>query len=207
MAAKPVRRFSIALLIVGFFVAIILFIGAGGMDAFLVRSGNLRVESQVDYVALPFDELVKTSDVILVGKVVELTPSRWNQDSGEYWADGMQYHLVRIEVSQFIVDKIGASSQKTIEIMVGGESIAEGNYDYNLNVGDEVFAFAGLVDLAWKGGTKSMLQVSTTPSLAFFVRQNPSGEFAGVIVNQLGQSNVSMPLPDLIAKIEEALTK
>jgi len=190
--------------------AALIFLGifnAGGMDALLVRSGILRVESRVNYVALPFDELVKTSDVILVGKVIELTPSRWNQDSGEYWADGMQYHLIRIEASQFIVDNIGASSQKTIEIMVGGESIAEGNYDYNLNVGDEVIAFASLVDLAWRGGTKSMLQVSTTPSLAFFVRQNPSGEFAGVIVNRLGQSNLSMLLPDLIAKIEEIRTK
>jgi hypothetical protein len=201
------RKFALAGLLI-LVVAILIFLGvfsAGGMDAFLVRSGVLRVESHVDYVALPFDELVKTSDVIIVGKVVELTPSGWNQDSGEYWAGGSQYHTIRFEVSQFIVDKIEASSQKTVEIMIGGRSIAEGNQDYSLKVGDEVIAFAGLVDLAWKGRTKSMLQISTTPSLAFFVRQNPSGEFAGVIVNRLGQTSLSLSLPEWIAKIEETL--
>lgn len=180
-------------------------IGIGGADPLLVRSGILRVESQVDYAALPFDQLVKTSDVIFVGKVIELTPSRWNQDNGKYWQDGFQYHTVRFEVSQFIVDQIGASSQKTIEVMVGGMSIAEGNRDYSLKLGDEVIAFAGLVDLAWKGGTKSMLEISTTPSLAFIPRLQPGGNFVGMVVNQFGQSRKSMTLPEWIAEIEQTL--
>ena len=143
----------------------------------------------MDYGALPFDQLVKTSDVIFVGKVIELTPSRWNQDDGEYWQDGFQYHTVRFEASQFFVDKLGISNQKTIEIMIGGRSIAEGNGDYSLKVGDEVIAFAGLVDLAWKGGTTYMLEISTTPSLAFFTLLNPIGHFVCAAVGNFGQTH------------------
>lgn len=57
----------------------------------------------------------------------------------------------------------------------------------------------------WKGGTKSMLEISTTPSLAFFPRLNPSGNFAGVVVGKFGQSQKSMSLPEWIAKIQETL--
>lgn len=205
MSPNLTQKISVAVLIVGVVAAVIWVVNSGGMDAFLMRSGATRVISEVDYVARPFDELVKKSDVIVVGKVVELTPSRWNQDNGEYWQDGFQYHLVRIEASQFIVDKIGAANQQVIEIMVGGMSAAEGNRDYSLKVGDEVIAFAGQVELAWKGGTKSMLEISTTPSAAFFVRLNPSGNFVGVVVNKFGQSQKSMSLPEWIAKIEETL--
>ena len=201
------RKTVITILLVIVAALIILFglLGVGGANPLLVRSGIIRVESYVDYVALPFDQLVKESDVIVVGKVVELTPLRWNQDNGEYWANGFQYHLVRIEASQFIVDKIGAANQQVVEIMVGGMSIAEGNGDYSLKVGDEVIAFAEQVDLAWKGGTKSMLEISTAPSAAFFRRLNPSGNFVGVIVNKAWQSQKSMSLSEWIAKIEETL--
>ena len=191
--------------IVAALIIVLGWIGVGGGNPFLAQTEIVRVVSEVDYVALPFDQLVKTSDVIFVGKVIEMTPSRWNQDNGEYWANGFQYHTIRFEVSQFIVDKIGASNQEAIEVMVGGMSIAEGNRDYSLKIGDEVIAFAGLVDLAWKGGTKSMLEISTTPSAAFFRRLNPSGDFVGVIVNKAWQTQKSMSLPEWIAKIEETL--
>ena len=39
----------------------------------------------VTYRAVPFTEMARTADVAAAGVVVAISPTRWNQDSGQYW--------------------------------------------------------------------------------------------------------------------------
>ena len=60
-----------------------------------------------DWVGMTTEQVIDDADVILIGKVASLSPSRWNQDSGEYWEDGnsemanlQYYELVELRPHQ-----------------------------------------------------------------------------------------------------------
>lgn len=185
----------------------------GAINTLLVQLNILQVKQQASYAALPYEELINTADVIFVGKLIEISPTKWNQDSGEYWGEeAIQYYTLRFEVSEFVEDKIGANNQKTIEITVLGPSLLDGNTDYNLQIGDEVLVFAGQTNLAWcDSGTKSVITLKTDPSLSFFI-QNPNGNYEGQTVRLLGKGQftvdkMSLPLPNFIAQIRGLLNK
>lgn len=180
-------------------------------------SNDIRIVQHATYIALPYEEIVNTADIIFVGRVTNISASKWNQDNGEYWGDyAIQYHTIQFEVSKFIVDKIGAADQKTVEItligdvMLIGTSVPERNQDYNLQIGDEVLVFAGKTDFAWReGSSKSVIMLRTAPSLSFFVRK-PNGNFEGQAFYSTGQGytsveTVSLPLSDLTAQIQSIL--
>lgn len=208
MKAKSTQKFLAAIVVIGILIGLFLF-GNGSRDqGLLVRFGILQVEQHASYAALPYEELVNTSDVIFVGKLIEISPSKWNQDSGEYWGEeALQYHTLRFEVSSFIVDKIESARHTTIEITILGPSALEGNRDYDLRLGDDVLVFAGKTDFAWReGGTKSVISLKTAPSLSLFVRK-PNGNFEGEALHLLGQGDfatekISLPLADLVTEIQ-----
>lgn len=53
--------------------------------------------------------MIDKADAIFVGKVLVISPTFYNKDSGEYWYDehtgvGLQLHSIELEVLRSIVD-------------------------------------------------------------------------------------------------------
>jgi hypothetical protein len=150
---------------------------------------NITVHQDIIIIAYTREELIDLADVIFEGKVLSISPTFWNQDSGEYWYDeakgiGIQLHAIELEVLQPIVDMIGVETQITIFILGASplDGLAEGDGtlvfqedggDYDLKVGDQVIFFANQRELAWReGGPRKLLM--SNPILDAFI-QMPDG--------------------------------
>ena len=182
-----------------------------------MRYNIIRVEQHASYGVLPYEQLINRADVVFSGKLLNVSPSKWNQDSGKYWSDEsalrtatpLQFHTLQFAVSEFIIDKIGAKSQETIEVVIIGPSPLDGNADYSLSTGDYVVVFAGKTEMIWQGGQmRPIIEVLTAPEFAFFVQSSDSGGFyIGKVVYDLGKGNfetrnISLPLQDIVSQVQ-----
>jgi len=166
----------------------------------LVQTGLTHITEFIDYAYLPEKELVKASGVIFVGKVSEITPTRWNQDNGQYWLDespdglitygpAMQLHSIKFRPSQFIVNKLGLNATSELEITMSGANPKDEGapIEYELAPGDEVVFFAHQTDLTWRGdSTRQVMMPPTAPSFSYF-KQQADGLYEGkVFSNEVG---------------------
>ncbi|GAB4582105.1 MAG: hypothetical protein Fur0022_48600 [Anaerolineales bacterium] len=173
-------------------------------NAFQKPSENIEAMEPIDFANLPpgitivqemsmaaysREELIDRSEAIFVGKVLAISPTFWNQDSGEYWYEdgvGLQLHTIELEVLQPIVNTIGI--EKLVKIYVLGPSpvdggmalendttVQQGGAEYELTVGDQVIFFASRRDIAWRGGGTQQLLMSYPP-LDLFI-QLPDGMY------------------------------
>jgi len=134
---------------------------------------NVTVGQEVLTVAYTREEMIDYAEVIFVGKVLSISPTFWNQDSGEYWYDdeskavspaSLQLHAIEFEVLRVIVDTLGIEKRVTIYVygpspLDGGTTLEDGitirqaeEEDYEMAVGDQVIFFAGQTELAWREG-------------------------------------------------------
>ena len=143
------------------------------------------VEQHASYVLYTREEMIDSADVIVVGKVISISPTRWNQDSGEQWDSieeeplifdpnnppptALQLHTVELEVVQPIADTVGLDKQITITVL--GKSPLDGHADHSLKVGDQAIIFAVQTDLVWRNekGTKQIFELVGVPSDAHFI--------------------------------------
>lgn len=182
------------------------------------NSSETRIEQHVSYVGFPYEQQIGYADIIFAGKLINISATRWNQDSGEYWektsldeAIPLQYHTLTFEVSKIIIDKIGSTNQNTIEITVLGISPLDGKADHELSLGDSVVVFAQKTNLAWRNNnqTMSVLEIVTSPSLAFFIQEKSgSGLYKGKVIHDLGKGNfetvdIALPIQDLTTQIRD----
>lgn len=124
------------------------------------------------YAVLTREEMIDQSDVIFLGKVMDISPTRWNRDDGDQWQDeatgfGLQLHSVEFEVIKPIVDELGLGPQATITIL--GSSPLDGFADHSLKAGDEAVIFAVQRELAWQGGSKTILRLTNAPMNSNFI--------------------------------------
>lgn len=134
---------------------------------------NIVIDQQASYISLSREEMIEQADIIFLGRVVNISPTRWNQDSGEPWYDnvigsGLQLHYIEFEVLQPIVDTLGLKQQVTITAL--GASPLEGQADHSLQVGNEALVFAVETDLVWRDGTRPILELAGAPEDAHFIR-------------------------------------
>lgn len=100
-------------------VAVVLAQRAGRAET--ARGAAPQVVSHVTYEQLSFDQLATTAQGVYVGTIVDVSRTKWNQDSGAYWeetitdAQGLEtidaalpYYEVVLDVDQPIVDEVDA---------------------------------------------------------------------------------------------------
>jgi hypothetical protein len=122
---------------------------------------------EASYDFLSRDEMIAQADAIILGRVVDISPARWNQDSGEIWQQSgftvVPYHEVEIEVLNVLADpgalSLGDSLAITVlggspagSIQSGGSEISR-HAEHDLQVGDQAAFFVVSRELAWRGGT------------------------------------------------------
>lgn len=132
------------------------------------------------YAAISREERIAQADVILVGRVTNISPTRFNQDSGEYWEDTNSprtispIHQIEVTVLRPIVDTIGVGDAVVITVLgnspleqpLGSAAgiIMAGSPGHSLEVGDQVIAFLSQRDLIWRDGTRPVLMFMGDPN-------------------------------------------
>lgn len=170
-------------------------------------ASDATVEHLFSYALISREEMIDESDVIFLGKVVSISRTRWNQDSGEEWYDsesgsGLQLHTIGFEVLKPIVDTIGLGQQVTITVL--GRSPLEGSADHDLKMDDQAVIFADSGEIAWRGGTmRPVLLFTGVPSDSHFILRDN-----GLYEGRWNEEPVSLEqLIDRIAQRRETLVQ
>jgi len=128
---------------------------------------DVRVVQHSLYAQLTREEMIDQADVIFVGKVVGISPTQWNQDSGEVWVGGLQLHYIELETLEPIVDTIGLGEHVTLTAL--GRSPLEARADHALKEGDQAVIFARQKELVWRDGRRPVIKLMGNPSDAHFI--------------------------------------
>lgn len=178
---------------------------------------NMRMSVHTSYAEVPIDEQIEVADVIFAGTVTEISKTRWNQDSGEYWEDvvydeigntryvGLPIYTIELHVTRPIVGDI--SQNDNLVITVVGHSPLEDSFEsvnsnYSLQVGDKVVMFARNSELAWRNGTKPILQLMSAPEQSYFL-QDEQNLYRTAQLDINNQPGKAVSLNDLIERIAQ----
>lgn len=142
------------------------------------------------------EELRTQADLIFAGEVLDISPTRWNQDSGEYWtetteegvtADGQKLttthsawpiYEIRMSVAQPIIDQLGVG-QEVVLILQGkspvddavlnssGENVQVEAESISLQKGQELIVFVKQEEFAWRDPTRP-IQLITGDGYSYF---------------------------------------
>ena len=132
------------------------------------------IEQSLSYISLTEEDEVKTSGAIFKGKVVSISPTFWNQDSGKAWDSensgiaALRLHTIEVQIEQKWIDTLGLGDMVTVTGW--GVSPLEEYSDYKLAVGDEVVVFLKQAKIAWRGGgTKEVLTYTASPYQSLYM--------------------------------------
>ena len=155
------------------------------------------VNFEPEYVLLDRDGMIANADIILLGKVKNLSPTQWNQDSGEYWEevteDGVSdkgeilttsfsawpVHRVQLKVLQILVDEIGIGDELTLTVLGKGPQdppdmvFADGitlqaSVPYSLQIGDQIMVFAIQTEMAWRDPSQPIRLLTNADGSTYF---------------------------------------
>lgn len=122
---------------------------------------------ETSYAAVPFEDMVQTADVIVAGSVVDISKTKWNQDSGEYWEQTLKddvgetrlsaipYYEVTIIPKQVFVDPAQVANGKVVVTIIGmsPSDTAAAADELGLKAGSKIVAFVRQGELAWWNGS------------------------------------------------------
>lgn len=144
------------------------------------------------YQSRSFPQMAVGADAVLSGQVVAIGGTRWNQDDGSFWdretAPGqsdtaLPYYEITLRVDDPIVDATtqGITTGREVVLTVVGmnprdekaitERLGIGSGDHGpegLREGQRVVVFAQSTEMAWREGTKPILQLMGHPEQAYF---------------------------------------
>lgn len=116
---------------------------------------------EASYAELPPELMVTEADLIFAGEVQAISDSRWNQDSGDYWVEGLPYH----QVTFFVTHHLKGNIEKEVVVTILGNNPSESitaqavmPSPHTLQIGDEALIFARQTTLTWRG-EKSVLAI------------------------------------------------
>jgi hypothetical protein len=116
--------------------------------------------------AMPYEQIITNSDAIFVGRVLEVSPTSWNQDSGDYWRGGLPVYSFDVEVLQVIVDTLSLPDEVTIT------QVAYSPHDGGKTqpaAGQRAVFFIVATAIAWEDGTRPVLRTTNTDTDSILV--------------------------------------
>ena len=112
----------------------------------------------LDYELMPYEQIIDNSDAIFVGRILSVSCTSWNQDSGNYWDGGLPVYTMEVQLLQPIVDTLGLSEQVTITQV--GYSPLDTERANALVVGQQAVVFVVETDIAWRDGLRRVLRTT-----------------------------------------------
>ncbi len=169
---------------IAFLAAISGFIG-GLMTKAIPNTDPSFVTISSSYPLLSFEEVIDLSDAIVLGRILDISSTMWNQDSGEFWDDrsseisALPYYQIFLEVidpisdtlsipEKFVVTEIGISP---VDNQFGSEDTGS-KIQFRTSEGFEQIGDVGIVflkkaDIAWRDGSIGVLSYTTDPVKSF----------------------------------------
>jgi len=163
---------------------------SNGVDSTPSSNEGQTVHFSTEYVIDSPEDVIKSAGVIFLGKVRRVSPTRWNQDNGEYWEEvtkegayetrhtAMPVHEIEMEVTSLIADEIGVG--ETVVLTAIGKSPNDtssvatdtvrlaGSPDHLLGDGSEALIFARQTEIAWRDGNPIRLVEPEDGSQPYF---------------------------------------
>ncbi len=129
-------------------------------------------------------DVLAQTEAAFLGEVTAISPTHFNQDSGQYYTDAMGIHTITFRVIEPIVDEIGLGPDVTLTSMAGSPvdnghvDIEGGNvacYDIQVShefaVGQQMVVLARRGEIVWReGGTREVLSFAAWPPDAYFAQ-------------------------------------
>jgi hypothetical protein len=158
------------------------------------KSDAEHVEIGFSYTGASFEDRIERSNLIFAGTVMNMSPTQWNQDSGEYWeeeVDGTVYTALPFYTVEVSVDKLTVAdssigkSRGVILTILGANPLTSKedavtkrgpvfnslNADVpDLQVGDEIIVFARKTELAWRDGKRPIWQLIGLPTESYLLK-------------------------------------
>lgn len=176
------------------------------------------------YVYTPFDEMVKSADVIFLGQITHIGETKWNQDSGEYWQEtikdefgetivpALPYFEVTISPVQMIVNTLDIEGPVVVTVLEHSPLDSLGG-EFDLKIGDEIITFVSQSEIAWyfgevtynnstkafESGRKTVLLFTAAPNQSSLMKNNDGSYQLSTDMEQVGPFS----LDELISLIEE----
>ncbi|GAB4578771.1 MAG: hypothetical protein Fur0022_15080 [Anaerolineales bacterium] len=163
-----------------------------------VNDESRTVYYEPSYITLDRAEMITNADVILVGEVKSISPTQWNQDSGEYWEDVYEgvtdvgeklntsfsawpVHFIQLSVQERIVDEIGVGKELTLTVLGKSPLIGTGSEQADgitvegeagtpgtLKVGDRIIVFVVQTELAWRDPNQPIKFLTNEDGATYF---------------------------------------
>ena len=182
---------------------------AAAMPTSTIEIVCIRVMSEV--IIAGDADVLAAAEAAFLGEVTAISPTHFNQDSGEYYDGARGIHTITFRVIEPIVDGVGLGPAVTLTSMAGSPvdkghvDIEGGNvacYDISVShqfaVGQEMVVLVSLHEIAWlEGGRREVLAFAAWPTDAYFSR-NEQGLYR--------RNNTELPpltLEELSAYIQE----
>lgn len=117
------------------------------------------VVSEALYASVPTDSLMRESELIFVGRVTEISETRWNQDNGRFWSNGIPYYIITLSVIEPIVGEMGDEIKLTVlesSPLDDSMSLIESDNEnvvlreHPLEIGEKAVIFARPTQIAWR---------------------------------------------------------
>jgi len=173
------------------------------------------------YADVPIDEQIRAANIIFAGTVTDISKTRWNQDSGEYWEEvvksdvgetirtASQYYTIKLIVDRAIVD---AKEGQELTVTVAGSSPMDPAYsvdessEYKLSIGAQVVMFVRHSELAWRNGVHPILQLMSAPDRSYFIR-GKDGLYRTAQLDMQGGREKPVSLDELVVRIDQIRSK
>lgn len=181
-----------------FFFMVILIVACSAQSQQEITEQPSEVNISAEYIHFSREEMMREADIIFVGTVLNVSTTKWNQDSGEYWEtttdEGVNeqeellttthsawpVHEVELTVLQPIVGNIGDG--ETIILTIFGKSpIVEtvsnngsetvrvaGTPPHSLKIGQEIIVFAVRTEIAWYDPEQPVRLVTASDNTTYF---------------------------------------
>ncbi len=152
-----------------------------GLSLIITLAARTRqIGFHATYAAMSLDERLAQADVIVAGKIVEISDTRWNQDSGAYWQEvdeegeqvrqALPLYTVTIAVRETLAGTL-SDSFLTVTIL-GVSPRSAGHDDHAPAIGDEVVLMASQTQLAWRDGNRTVWYPLGYPAESYLVQAN-----------------------------------
>lgn len=141
------------------FVSVLMFLLVLGFNVSYNYIMTNFVTVQSLYVGVSTDSLMRESELVFVGEVVEVSETKWNQDNGRFWSDGMPYYTITLSVidpivgefkDEIVLTVLENSPLDTAQATVESDGLGGIPREHPLEIGERAVIFAHPTEIAWR---------------------------------------------------------